>query len=1025
MPKSLLYDAIDMINTLDIKYLRKSFSIAVNEQNSLSKQGVMRCRWVVMLLLFMAYQVLANNKVEKVEYEFDISEVRLDIALNRLAQQTNTPLLFSHEEVRNVQPNPVVGRYTIREALAILLNNTGITGNINDQGVLTVMRAGSELNEGDNMKFHKKRLTGLAAVLAVLLGSPGAVQAQDDGDAMEEVVVTGIRGSLQQSLTVKRNSPNFVDAITAEDIGKFPDLNLADSLSRIPGITIERGFNGIPSNVSVRGVGNSFTLTLLNGQTISSVGGTSASGTGGNRIFDFGIMASELIGSVEVSKTVSAGLQEGGVGGTINVKLREPLDQDEGFHGTFSGQAAYDDLLEKTSPRLSGLVSWKNEADTFGVLASYSSYDFVPRTDGIETFGYADRGIDTDDDGVADDTIFAPGEINFISGEYDIERTGISLSAQWQPSDNFELIGTFLRADIDSFGGNQNASFHYSLDVTGPYRNVERDSNGTFSSGEFDALIRGDTGTRNEESRTDFYFIEAEYNDDLWLARANFTYSKATYQEDNAYSIFQNRDFLTTLTPVRIYRVGDRLAGDTLDPNFDFAATLNNIGFGGSLRTRRENEDLAFSLDLERQLSGAFNSVEFGVKYRDNAFRNRYGQLLFQDDPQFTQVSYESVETGFGGSRYNDHFSGPGRFTNRPRFDPKRYYDAVINLGDFPDHPPSGFAVDEQTFALYTQLNIDTEVGGLPLRGDIGLRYVDQSREVDSVVHAQNNTDFELSPVIQKGGSDFILPSLNLVLNLQDDLQVRFGAGKTVIFPNYPNLNSNIRVSPDGRTASAGNPDLQPFEATGIDLGLEWYPAPGVALTGALFYKDYDAFPVTVATQEDLGALALVRVNPECCLVSRPYSDGSGDINGVELNIQGDFLFLPGIWQNFGAIVNATFVDGELDREDGSVAIVGQSDESYNVTLYYEDGRLSTRLNYTWRSDYTASLISAVRENQITREYGQLDFSASYELTDNFSLVFDAINLNEEDIVQLLGDDRPTFARYHGRRFLLGARYVF
>ena len=988
-------------------------------------------------LCFTASLVQANST----KYKFDIPVARLDVALSSLAQQSDTPLLFSHEAVQDVQSNPVVGHYTVHDALAILLNNTGITGNINNQGVLTVMRADSELNERDNMKSHKKRLTGLAAVLAVLLGSPGAVQAQDGGgDILEEVVVTGIRGSLQQSLAVKRNSPNFVDAITAEDIGKFPDINLGDSLSRIPGVTIERGFDGIPSNVSVRGVGSNFTLALVNGNTISTV-------TGQNRSFDFGIMASELIGSVDVNKTVNANIQEGGIGGTINVKLREPLDREEGLHGVFSGQAAYDDLTEDTDPRLSGLVSWKNASGTFGVLGSYSSFDFVRRTDGMETFGYVTYNVDNDGDGVADgDTVLAPNSINFILGTSDIKRTGISLSAQLRPSDNFEVIGTFLRAEDDRFVTNLNATFvaeHVFEQFAGtPLQNVQLDANGNFLSGEQRFRPQAATGPARLLNKTDLYSLKASYDDGLWSVDTTLSYNESIRDLRSGYSVLgtiPEDEFVR----FRIFREGNRIAGEALEPDFDFAETINGVVFGTSIFQQRTNEELTLAMDFERQLGGVFfSSVEFGTKFRNNDYRNYQSEVYPQNyaagviNPDYDFGFNDLPQLNFPG--YNSRFSGPGRYPDRPFYDSRALYNRTV-VDDFeaidplPGNTVNNYTVNEQTLALYGQLNLDAQLAGLPLRGNVGLRYVSQSRDVDSVI---SDVDSEFAggrfsgfrPINETASTNFLLPSVNLVLELREDLQARFAAGQTVIFPSYDQLNSSISISADQRTATAGSPDLEPFESTGLDLGLEWFPAPDVAVFGTLFYKDYDAFPTTVTGFEDLSRYGTT--NPLCCEVSRATSDGSGEVSGVELGIQGNFFFLPGIWQNFGGIVNATFVDGELDglTEGGDSAVIGQSDTSYNITLYYEDERLSTRANYTYRGEFVSSTITGTGSipDQKQADVGRLDFSASYDIWENITITFDAVNLTEATAENYRGNrSHPTYSFYSGRRFLLGARYVF
>ncbi|MGA1579859.1 MAG: TonB-dependent receptor plug domain-containing protein, partial [Luminiphilus sp.] len=304
-------------------------------------------------------------------------------------------------------------------------------------------------------------------ILTVLIGlavSAGVVvtQAQDDADdledaIMEEVLVTGIRNTLQKNLDIKRDAAAFVDAITAEDIGKFPDKNVADALQRVPGVSITRD-GGEGKNVSIRGVSSDLTLTLLNGNYIA----TGTNQTNPSRSFNYTLLPSNMISSVEVYKTPEARIDEGGIGGTVIINTRKPLQMDS-MSGYLSLEGTYSDVTEDWEGQYSGLIGWKNENETFGVLASVTQQNRTAVSEYVRTENWQYFCSDapfapcgetaaewTKLETVDGRTIqgYAPFAVVVGEGTEERDRLGYQLTLQWQPSDRFEATFNYIGSEL-------------------------------------------------------------------------------------------------------------------------------------------------------------------------------------------------------------------------------------------------------------------------------------------------------------------------------------------------------------------------------------------------------------------------------------------------------------------------------------------------------------------------------------------------------------------------------------------------
>ena len=876
------------------------------------------------------------------------------------------------------------------------------------------------------MRFRKKDLSNLATAVSYALGGASMAVAQDSGE-LEEVVVSGIRGSIQQSLIIKRESSSFVDALTAEDIGKFPDLNVAEALQRVPGVTIQRDLSGEGNQINIRGFGSDQVLTLINGNNLAT--------TTGSRAFNFNILPAELISSLEVYKTPSADLEEGGAGGTVVINTRRPLDQleDRGF--TASYQLRDHELPDDNGHRVALTGFWNNSDKTFGILGAVQLDSYQIRADFLETFEWARRDIDVGNDGTIDfANVLAPNNVNLSPRALDIDTLGSNLALQWKPNDNWEFGLNLLYAQREEEGGNQNARFQQNYgdvlaaEVEGDqlvYAEFGESNAGTPATPAlWGADLIYDGGPRHSTQETTNVELTTAWEAGDWRVEASLGVSDSSLTPEGIgnglfYAAGQNTG--GTFFDVR----NGTLNAGALDPS---SVNLNTIPlfFQRAFRSEIHDDETYFQIDVDKDLGDGFaDSLEFGFKYRsrENSRQNGEGLLTNNDGAAVPLgpvgadfISAERVENfadGFGfaadqGFLLDRNFADPALIITSVAAngtDPNNYLEVSGANAAFNAATPE--VVGEDILAGYIKLNLDSQIGNIPVRGDVGIRAVNTS------VDSPSNEAGALS-----GGSyTDILPSLNLVFELQEDLLLRASYSKVLARPNYSDLLGTVSLNGVAGTGSGGNPDLDPFRADSVDFGLEWYPAATTAITGAIFRKEIQSFIESSTEREDFGG-----ISPNCCLVTRPVNGGSGQVLGAEFGVQGDFTFLPGGLSNFGGIFNYTYADTESENGE---TLPGSSKNSYNVAVYYEDNLISSRLAYTWRSDFNGRIISGVRNRQADR--GQLDGSISLNW-DNFTVSLDAINITDE----LLDDtyrggisSQPVFRSHSGRVVLLGVRYNY
>jgi len=969
------------------------------------------------------------------------------------------------------------------------------------------------------------RTTVPISVAIISLATAPTIFAQDDA-VIDEVVVTGIRGSLASAVDQKRNSDKLVEVVIAEDIGKLPDQNLAEVLEGITGIQITRTA-GVGTGVQIRG-------TNANRIEINGVS-TAGSGSGRSGI-DFEDVNASIISAVEVTKSPDAKTIEGSVGGTINLKTIRPLDLKETL-GTIRLQGEDSSLSDEgTQPRVSGAFgkNWSTDAGEFGVVISGSyteqeSVSFRPRAD-RDTLA-APPGSD-------------PAEflgIQFFVQEqenYSYETTNLATTLEWAPNDA-------LKFHVDAIiNEQQRPQRSYRLQASGVGSFVNTSIPTAFETvdfqigpGLFPAALIGtiepdlvnvdnedpnlrfssDTGSRVTDSQ--IISFGGEWQGDRLSVSAEYAMTSSDTVNPN---LSTTLNFINPACPLNAtdnencfpvtYDLSNRSLAWGINPNSQYSpaagalldpanVVLDQVQYG---RNTTDNEENAFRVDFTYDLEWkALSSVDFGVRYNESSSRfddvsdNIGGFSRMVDSPngllfeELLVAGPNNYGNADGRSLYIRDFLlvDPDRSFN----DPQGVIDileAAIIAHDptSPDllNPTSDqnqfFDVGEKTTALYAQANFEAGI----FRGNFGLRYLET--DIDSVAYGPEDATGNRQLQSTKGKYDFLLPRLNVIANVRDDVLVRLGYGSDIRRPDFNNLNTAFEFdTQENSVVALGNPGLEPEEVESFDISVEWYFADAAVVSVGWFTKDR----TNIFGSNTEGALLIPEPtnpggfrresDPNCPgggiwnptvipnVLGDPNYTGTGlcvdftipgndpattTQSGIELAFQYDLSSFEdklGWASGFGVIANYTKQDfsGGSDEDCTSgrgLQILGDvckprglldfSEDAYNLTLYYEKYDLSARMRYTWReSFYTQDFAGGANTSGsstfsfpvYTLDRAQLNASVNYAINDHFDVGIEAVNLTEEPIYQhCVSETGPLcFVGFPDRRIVFGGTYRF
>lgn len=870
---------------------------------------------------------------------------------------------------------------------------------------------------------------------------PGSAAATD---TEQDIVVTGLRRSIQQSIDTKRASINVVDSIASEDLGKLPDQNVAESLQRIPGLTIDRN-RGDGQFVSVRGLGPQFNIVTLNGRTLATenVG----------REFSFDVLPSELISGADVYKSPTAAINGASIGATINVRTLRPLEG-KSFVAAITAQAKDEALDKSWGPAVSGVVSWHNADNTFGISAVATYDDRTVRTDEFDIGAgwvkhssndsyYAGR-VGPNVAPFTDVTMPSNMSPSYLFSKK--KRYGGDVTLQWRPTDTLLMTVDGFYSKLDQLDTQADIAYDFSGGtlVNQVVSNGAAQSQ-TFKGGTVDEIV----AYTPRRSQTYLLGYNVEWKKDAFKVTGDLSYSQATRKG-------ASDSYFSTIRRTGMDLSWDRTSGSPIfdmawsNPSYPNAPTdVNNIGAHYEADGGSDFKDQT----LEAKVDGVWDGGNGLVAYAGVARENRKKTI------DSLSMSFDSQCAFCGGGVFNPMPSNlfsltpdnwfSGNSATLPRqwvtYDPRQFVDALkgFNSSD-PNfvgyqaptfNPAQSSVVSEHVSIGYMMFEMKTEFAGMPLSINTGVRVEDtrftSKGAAQTIVSAAPNGGGQniivVSPVVPigfKGHYLDILPSANLRLDVTDTLLVRAAASRVVTRPTLSDLSpaQSILTNPGNEQITRGNPDLKPFRASQAEFGLEWYFDKTSLLSAAVFYKNIDSFVSQTTTPQVVDQITFQ--------VTQPTNGKGATVKGVEVGYRQVFSHLPAPFDGLGAQASFTYVKSSANYANAvsgtSYGLEGLSKTSYSLVGFYEKGPIQARLAYTWRDKFLQLANGRNGLPLYFASYGQLDASVSFDVTKNVAITANALNLTNENEFTYSVIPGQTFSyRNSGRRYSGGVRVRF
>jgi iron complex outermembrane receptor protein len=861
-----------------------------------------------------------------------------------------------------------------------------------------------------------------ASLFALGFAVDSAMAADASPTTVGEIVVPGIRQSLEKAIAIKRVNENSVDAISATDIGKLPDKNVADALQRLPGVAIqgaaggEGGFDEA-DRVSIRGTSPSLTNVTVDGHNVAtgdwfildqySVVGRSVS---------FTLLPAEIVQNVVVYKTQDASTLEGGVSGAVDIQTRDPLSLGKPFTFEGSAEAAFNSNAgqhgSQWQPQVNALIGWHNADNTFGaILQGFYEKRSVVRY-GQEILGWQEiNATNTPATAAALPNLVgdqSPTLIGSTLFEQQRTREGVTGTVQWRSSDDraeLRLNGFYSHLNASNYNDNYMLWGNHEFATNVPTSYTVK--NGTVVAANFPLLGPGDTPTDglivdnitrpNEIAKTYYINLDGKFKlgDRLTLKlQGGYTDGVGETPEQPSFEV-------NGLTGISYAPSGNGFVVTPTDIN---PQSPNGLADDWSWNARFISDDKEFYAKADAQWDvsyGFFKDVDFGVHFADHRRQvdgwDR-GCTLGADN-----ACYGSPTMPFAATNPTPYPSGfnagalgipgllipiggdptaIGKIINAIPGGVRGPISAIVQPQNY--YWLGSFKVQETDIAGY----IMAHVAGERWRGNVGVRIVDT-----------DENDFVNSPSDFVGGSPEItssaygnyfvnhvthnyldvLPSANFTFDIQKNLLLRLSAAETMSRPDYSSLGATVTLNDLLLVGSGGNANLKPVKAAVFDAGLEYYYGPASLVSVSVFYDDLQSY---VGFGNHTQSYFNMQLGHNAVYtISTPFNI-SGELEGVEVQLQ-----QPIGW-GFGFQANGTFVDG---HDSSGAPLIGTSRWTGNLVGYYENHGLSLRMAYTYRSHFLVGLDRATPESQAN--FGTLDASVAYQITPNVAITLDAINI--------------------------------
>ncbi|MFT5838294.1 MAG: TonB-dependent receptor [Paraglaciecola sp.] len=907
----------------------------------------------------------------------------------------------------------------------------------------------------------------LVPTVGMTISAANAQTAPVADDNIEVIEVRGLISSLKRSFSDKKEALIVSDGIAAEDIGKFPDQNVAESLQRITGVSIDRS-GGEGQLISVRGFGPQFNLVTVDGRQMAS--------ERAGREFSFDTLASELIAGADVYKTSNAANQDGGIGSYINLKTAKPFDMD-GFKAVGSVKGTYDSLSEETDPAFSGLISNTFNDNTLGVLLSLSVQERQAQINQADTRGYyrVDRIATNDFDATAGTgkeafNVWVPRNLDLTSNSEDRTRTSGTLVVQYAPSEDITLTfdGLYSKFEVESQVNNYANWF-----TPGNFRDFEVDAAtetvNFWSHNAFNDPTGGGSGAtdfvqqgldRNVEIKGFGFNADWELSEQFNV-NIDISNSSAEDLSGDQSRVFTVMGYANGYT--YDFTGGGALPGFSSDgisgPFTESDASklrAHYVERGGDEREDEITEmraDFTYTPDSE-----TFTQLKFGLYTQDrtksakifqspslpNCFYCGYGLDAPDELAQLISPNgwFEGIPSSFFGYNVDNYLSFlesdaaiTAQSINRGD-DPATNIAAFASLNGYtPVELGTSFEIDEEILSAYADFVFQGDLGDMPWTVNVGFRYSEttttasgkqatlldiQQNPLDGTIldqiYLEDASGQRLSvPISISNTYTNLLPSVNVKFEVEEDMLLRFGYSETLTRPTMASMRPVTNIGstrPDLLLASGGNPNLTPFLSTNWDVSYEWYYDDASAVSIGLFSKEVEGFITQAPSPEEFS---LASGSYEFS-VTRPRNGETAQVDGLEL------AWTHTLESGFGLQMNATIVNSASD----GTSLEGLGD-SQNVIGFYEKDAFQARIAFNNREAFLQTIANGdTGQPENVATYGQWDVSASYDINEHFTVIFEGINVTDE-YVEKFGAIPAHFTEQvrSGSRYAVGVRGSF
>jgi iron complex outermembrane recepter protein len=882
----------------------------------------------------------------------------------------------------------------------------------------------------------------LSGASALALCSVVTSAALADDSNIETVVVTGVRGSLRDSLAAKKISPLVTDNISTKDIGQLPDVTIAEELNRLPGVNTTRD-RGNASQAAVRGLGPRLVFGLVNGREVAS--------SEPSQDVRWEVYPSEVLSGAQVYKTQSPELIPGGIAATIDIRTISPLDYDGPSINmrvgpTYNEEGADLPHYDPWGLRASGAyISHITSNLAIALAASYQKEkngfpDFrtfgwnTPDGSGATAANPAGNTGDLNGDGVPDNTNW--GLVTEVK-EVQQDRQALSGAVGWQPMSNLQVKADMLYSAYtiheNQFQtwyannlGNWNNSDVGKYNCAGCSYTIEDNSvvsenlPGAFP--DFQSQI----ARYNERHTLVVGGLNLDWTSGDWNAKLDLSHSEAW--RNNRWSaiyldtLFES-DIAYNLTPGQAPSA--TISGDPANPANQSIGGLHGNGRSGEVDPEHSTDHLsAAALDVTRAFQGSFlTAIDFGARVSERAKGHRQWQYF----PTAAPMSLANA----GLEQFTvNAFNAPANvWGDWDKLFPMVYGPNASAIPAGSELPLSHSNVTENTDEGYVKADFAGNFGSAPFTGSLGARVA--SVDTESVgfqcLGGFGNfcTNGVIAPVDIKNHYTDVLPDLNMVVHLSDETQLHFGAGIAISRPPLDALTTGyfLTTTPPF-TGGGGNPLLKPYKADQVDLSYEWYFHDESMLAVAPYFKHLETYITALSSAET--------INGNNYIITTQGNGKGGDVEGVELTLQTRFYFLPGFWSDFGTYMNYAYANSDIKEVVPSTvgfgetpySMVGLTKHTAEMDLFYDRGGFEARVAYKYHSPNTVAPTWVGTTLKKDDAESIVDASLSYQWNDNIGLRFQARNLTNQ-VNRYTSDNNPVNLSNDGGYQVYGRSYLF